>query len=108
MQPLCCGVESRAWSPSIMLSRHHPGQPCFKQNQVEDFLPKNNKQQQSRVRQSLLPPSLPDRGTNVWFPRVIPPAPPSLHIPRGWVAGVINPHLVLEASKITVGFYLSG
>ncbi|MXQ87021.1 hypothetical protein E5288_WYG007685 [Bos mutus] len=58
MQPLCCGVESRAWSPSIMLSQHHPGQLCFKQNQVEDFLPKNNKQQQSQMHAAHLASSL--------------------------------------------------
>ena len=108
MQPLCCGVKNHAWSPSIMLSRHHPGKPCFKQNQVEDFLPKNNKQQQNQVRQTWLPPSLSYRGKNVWFPVSSPQHPPPATSPEpGWQES----STLIWFSKplnITVGFHLSG
>lgn len=85
MQSVCFGVRNRAWPPSITLSRRRSGQPGFKQNQAGDFPPEGDKQQQRRVRESGLPvPSLWVKEFRVFSP----------------VAGVTNPHLVLEGSQI--------
>ena len=77
------GVRNRAWPPSIILSRHHLGQPCFKRNQVEGFPPENNEQQQSRVREPLLPQCLHYRWRSLGLSQVIPTdSIPSLQVLR--------------------------
>lgn len=76
MQSMCFGVTNCAWPPSIILSRHHSRQPGFKQNQVGDFPPKNNKQQLSQVRSLCFPPIPSLQMNEFWVSPHCPASPP--------------------------------
>lgn len=74
--------QKRRWASSIILSTLHSGQPRFKQNQVGDFPPQNDKQQPSQVRDSLLPaPSLQVNRFRV--SPCCPSGPPSIFLEAG-------------------------